>query len=103
MLKLSFENEYAVIKFPKALITQDYIQQLLQKIQLETSVENSELSEEQAWELSEQLKDEWWKEHKSSLLGELVPVTKLAAFSWILLYNIASPVTESNQYVFRKY
>jgi hypothetical protein len=43
---------------------------LLQKIQLETSVENSELSEEQAWELSEQLKDEWWKEHKSSLLGE---------------------------------
>jgi hypothetical protein len=34
---------------------------------------------------------------------ELVPVTKLAAFSWILLYNIASPVTESYQYVFRKY
>ncbi len=34
---------------------------------------------------------------------ELVPVTKLAAFSWILLYNIVSPVTESNQYVFRKY
>lgn len=70
MLKLSFENEFAVIKFPKALITQDYIQQLLQKIQLETSVENSELSEEQAWKLSEQLRDEWWKEYKSSLLGE---------------------------------
>lgn len=70
MLNLSFENEFAVIKFLNALITQDYIQQLLQKIQLETSVENSELSEEQAWELSEQLKDEWWKEHKSSLLGE---------------------------------
>jgi|GEM_PF-2142799 hypothetical protein len=53
MLKLSFENEFAVIKFLNALITQDYIQQLLQKIQLETSVENSELSEGQAWELSE--------------------------------------------------
>ena len=39
----------------------------------------------------------------SSEIVELVPVTKLAAFSWILLYNIASPVTESNQYVFRKY
>ncbi len=35
--------------------------------------------------------------------NELVPVTKLAAFSWTLLYNIASPVTESYQYVFRKY
>ena len=34
---------------------------------------------------------------------ELVPVTKLDVFSWILLYNISSPVTESNQYVFRKY
>jgi len=40
---------------------------------------------------------------RSILLEELVPVTKLAVFSWILLYNIASPVTESNQYVFRKY
>ena len=36
-------------------------------------------------------------------MKELVPVTKLAAFGWILLYNVASPVTESNQYVFRKY
>jgi len=34
---------------------------------------------------------------------ELVPVTKLAAFSWILLHNVASPATESYQYVFRKY
>ena len=42
----------------------------MQKIQLETSVENSELSKEQAWELSEQLKDEWWKAHKHFLLGE---------------------------------
>ena len=32
---------------------------------------------------------------------ELVPVTKLAAFSWILLHNVASPVTGSYQYVFR--
>jgi hypothetical protein len=70
MLKLSFENEYAVIKFPKALITQDYIQQLLQRVQLETWVENSKLSEVQAWELSEQLKEEWWENNKSFLLGE---------------------------------
>jgi bacterioferritin len=40
---------------------------------------------------------------RSILLEELVPVTKLDVFSWILLYNISSPVTESNQYVFRKY
>jgi len=38
-----------------------------------------------------------------TVVRELVPVTKLAVFSWILLYNIASPVTESTQYVFRKY
>jgi len=45
--------------------------------------------------------------HQQKLIGllktELVPVTELAIFSWILLYNVASPVIESYQYVFRKY
>ena len=80
MLKLSFENEYAVIKFPNALIIQDYIQQLLQRVQLETWVENSKLSEEQAWELSEQLKEEWWENSKSFkpavIYSEEINVTK---------------------------
>lgn len=70
MPQLSFEEDYVVLKFPKHLITSDYIQQLLTRLRLETWIERSELNEENAWELSEQLKSEWWENNKSHLLGK---------------------------------
>lgn len=66
MVQLSFENDYAILKFPKHLVTTNYMQQVLERLQLETWVEN----EEQAWELSEQLKSEWWENNKFCLLRD---------------------------------
>jgi len=70
MVQIDFENDYAILKFPKHLITTHYLQQLLERLQLEIGVENSTLNEEQAWELSEQLKSEWWENNKLRLLKD---------------------------------
>lgn len=70
MVQLSFENDYAILKFPKHLVTTNYMQQVLERLQLETWVENNVLSEEPAWELSELLKSEWWENNKFRLLTD---------------------------------
>lgn len=68
MVEITFENNDAILKFPKDLFTKNYVQQFLDRLRLEAILEKSELTEEKAWELSEQLKQDWWNKNKSSFL-----------------------------------
>lgn len=71
MVEITFEKDEAILKFPKQFISADYVQQFLERLRLEAIVEKSKLTEEQAWELSEQLKQEWWKKNKGKLLKRI--------------------------------
>ena len=71
MVDITFEKDEAIIKFPKQFISTDYVQQFLERLRLEAIVEKSKLTEKQAWELSEQLKQEWWQKNKEKLLKRI--------------------------------
>jgi len=64
MVEITFDEDEAILKFPKQLVSSDYLQQFLERLRLEAIVEKSRMSEEQDWELSEQIKQEWWKKIK---------------------------------------
>jgi len=71
MVDISFEKDEAILKFPKQFISADYVQQFLERLRLEAIVEKSKLTEDQAWELSEQLKKEWWEKNKEKLIKRI--------------------------------
>ena len=71
MVDITFEEDEAILKFPKQFVSTDYVQQFLERLRLEAIVEKSKLTEKQAWELSEQLKQEWWQKNKEKLLKRI--------------------------------
>ncbi len=71
MIDITFIKDEAILKFPKQFASADYVQQFLERLRLEAISEKSELTEEQAWELSEQLKQEWWNNNKDGILKKI--------------------------------
>lgn len=71
MVDITFDKDEAILKFPKQLLSSDYVQQFLERLRIEAIVEKSKLTEEQAGELSEQLKEDWWNKNKDKLLRRI--------------------------------
>lgn len=68
MIDIKFEADEVVLKFPKQLVSSDYVQSFLERLRIETILRKSALSEEQAWELSEEIKRQWWQKNKEGFL-----------------------------------
>lgn len=68
MVQITFKDDEAILRFPKQLVSSEYVQEFLERLRLETIVEKSQLTEEQAWELSEEMKQKWWKKNKGKFL-----------------------------------
>ena len=69
MIEITFEKEMAVLKFPKDLVSSDYVQEFLERLRIESILEKSQLTEEQAWELAEEIKEAWWQKNRCKFLG----------------------------------
>ena len=68
MVEITFKKDDAILKFPKKLVASDYVQKFLDRLRLEAIVEKSKLTEEQARNLSEGIKDRWWQKNKAEIL-----------------------------------
>ena len=71
MIEIKFENNEAILKFPKQLVSSNYVQEFLERLRLEAIIESSQLTENQAWELSEQMKQDWWQKNKDKFLKRI--------------------------------
>lgn len=58
MIDITFEAEDVVLKFPKRLVSSAYLQSFLEKLRLEMLAMKSLMTEEQVWELSEEVKQQ---------------------------------------------
>lgn len=68
MVQISFENNIAVLKFPRQLASSVHVQEFLEWLRIESILEKSEMTDEQAWELSEKIKEDWWQKNKDIFL-----------------------------------
>jgi hypothetical protein len=71
MINLQFEQKQAVLSFPQELLTMDYVQTFLERLKLESLLEKSQLTEEQAFSLSEEIQENWWNQHKQNILAKI--------------------------------
>ena len=69
MVKTVFEKDQAILKFPKRLVASEYVQQFLERLRLEAIIVKSKITEKQAWELSEQIKEEWWQKNRDNFIN----------------------------------
>lgn len=71
MLELNKEGDVFTIKFTREEISEDFLRRLLIKFKVEKLLEKSKMTKEQAWKLSEEIKENWWNENKDWILNKI--------------------------------
>jgi RNA polymerase-interacting CarD/CdnL/TRCF family regulator len=69
MLDIKLENNEFVMRIPKVLISDVYLRKLIERLELELKVKKIKMTEEQAWEISEEIKSDWWSDIKKRSSG----------------------------------
>ncbi|NIS38001.1 hypothetical protein GWN91_02220 [Candidatus Saccharibacteria bacterium] len=68
MIDISKKGDVFTIKFTRNDVSDEFIDKLLTKFKLEELLKKSRLTEKQAWELSEEIKENWWRQNKDWIL-----------------------------------
>ena len=71
MIEIKIENKNVVLSFPKDLISSKYIFRFIELLEMEKIAQKSELSEDDAWKLSEEIKGKWWEGNKLDILNKI--------------------------------
>jgi hypothetical protein len=71
MIELTVDNQQAILTFPKDLLTADFVQDFLEKLKVESVLEKSQLTETQALNLAESIQENWWHQHKQTVLNTI--------------------------------
>jgi hypothetical protein len=71
-LMVEIKNDVVTISFPKELLSSDTVLRFLDLLDLERTAKKSKLSRKVAWELSEEIKENWWKANKHKLMKEKI-------------------------------
>jgi len=71
MLQVKEQDGNWVITIPKDRIGKDFVLRFLERLELENLLQQSALTEEQAQQLSEELKTGWWEANKEAVLRKM--------------------------------
>jgi hypothetical protein len=71
MLDVKVEDNEFVMRIPKFLIGETYLRRLIERMELELKVKKIKMTEEQAWELSEEIKSDWWNENEQKIYDKI--------------------------------
>jgi hypothetical protein len=71
MLDIKFEGDNIILKFPRNTITSRYFQDFLNRMRLEINAQKSEITDEEIFEISEEIKQNWWNENKNEFIKRI--------------------------------
>jgi hypothetical protein len=60
-----------LLTIPKDLLSNNLIQRLVRLLEFQEVVKNNQMTEAQAEELSEEIKEKWWNDNKAWMLKDL--------------------------------
>lgn len=63
------KNDNWILTIPKQMLSDEYVKRLIERIEFLNLVDESQLSKKDAWNLSEEIKENWWKENRDRILG----------------------------------
>lgn len=67
MIDVKVNNDNILIQIPKNMISNSYLEKFLERLEIEEIAEKNSMSEEQAWNLSEEIKENWYKKNEKKL------------------------------------
>ena len=69
----SLKNDYGIItiSFPEKYIPKEYIDKLIKLIKMEERIENNQMTEEDIFQLSEEIKTSYWKKNQGWILKKI--------------------------------
>jgi len=71
MIEIEVKNGDLILSFPKDLISSKYISRFIERLEMEKIAQKSLLSEENAWRLSEEIKESWWNRNRDRFLKKI--------------------------------
>ena len=71
MTALTHQNKNFLLSIPKELLTDKMVQKLISLIEFRELVKDNAMTEKQAFELSEEIKEKWWQENKGWFLKDI--------------------------------
>jgi superfamily I DNA and/or RNA helicase len=60
-----------VLTIPKVLISEKEIQKILDLMKFHDLIKGSEMTEDKAWMLSEEVKEHWWANNKARIMAKI--------------------------------
>ena len=67
MIDVKINNDNILIQIPKNLISNSYLEKFLARLEVEEIAEKNAMTDEQAWNLSEEVKENWYKKNEKKL------------------------------------
>jgi hypothetical protein len=67
MIDVTVNNDNILIQIPKNLISNSYLEKFLERLEVEEIAEKNQMTEDQAWNMSEEIKETWYKENEKKL------------------------------------
>ena len=67
MIDVKVNKDNILIQIPKNMISNSYLEKFLERLEIEEIAEKNSMTEEQAWNLSEEIKENWYKKNEQKL------------------------------------
>ena len=71
MTALTRQNKNFLLSIPKDLLTDKMVQKLISLIEFRELIKDNAMTEKQATELAEEIKEKWWQENKDWFLKDV--------------------------------
>lgn len=71
MLEIEQQEDVFTFRFKREDISEDFLRRLFTKLRIEQLLEKGRMTEEQAWQQSEEIKESWWNENKDWILKKI--------------------------------
>ena len=71
MTALTHQNKNFLLSIPKELLTDKMVQKLISLIEFRELIKDNAMTEKQAFDLSEEIKEKWWQENKDWFLKDI--------------------------------
>ena len=65
------QGENLILTIPKYLVSEKEIQKILELLSFYDVVKSSEMTENKAWQLSEEIKEAWWETNKNRIFAKI--------------------------------
>lgn len=67
MIDVKVSNDNILIQIPKNFLSNAYLEKFLERLEAEEIAEKNSMTEEEAWNLSEEIKNNWYKENEEKI------------------------------------